>query len=181
MKFKTIFILCFSFLFQLSNVFAQYPLLKHYTEKDGLPSSTIYKMMQDKDGFIWFGTDIGVTRFDGKRFQNFNIADGLSDNDILCVKSDSKNRIWFLGFNGAASYWLNGKIYNESSDTLLKNIKANGPLIDLFEDYEKKLWFISQNRNIIVQNNKVVKPSDQSLIYGNIILNGKNSQIGNSA
>lgn len=63
----------FLFILFISNLgLSQSPLLKHYTTNDGLLSSTIYTLLQDKDGFIWFGTDVGVSRFDGKRFHNFN-------------------------------------------------------------------------------------------------------------
>ena len=118
MKNNFLLILLFFILIQISNLYSQDPLLRHYTRKEGLPSSTLYQLIQDKVGFIWFGTKAGVTRFDGKRFQNFTVSDGLSDNDILVVRTDSKGRIWFLGFNGTVSYWFKGKIYNGSLEYL---------------------------------------------------------------
>ncbi|HET8689783.1 MAG TPA: hypothetical protein VFM18_24535, partial [Methanosarcina sp.] len=49
----------------------------HYDTKDGLAGSTVYCMTQDADGFKWFGTESGVSRFDGSKFVNFTVADGL--------------------------------------------------------------------------------------------------------
>ncbi|MDP2176454.1 MAG: histidine kinase [Bacteroidota bacterium] len=139
-----------------SNIKAQMPYLKHFTTKDGLPSSTIYGGTQDKDGFIWFGTDVGVSRFDGKNFVNYTLADGLSDNEILLVEQDSKGRIWFLGFNGTVSYYFNSKIYNSETDTILNQIKSISSFVDIYEDKNKSIWFTTSNKFFILDTNNRV-------------------------
>lgn len=138
------------------NLRGQNVLTKHFTTTDGLRSNTIYSLMQDKQGFLWFSSDAGVTRFDGKSFQNYSIADGLSDNEILTIKQDSKGRIWFLGFNGTVSYMLNETIYNEHTDTVLRHIKSHTCFVDLFEDNEKRLWFITQGTGLMLDGNHLV-------------------------
>ncbi len=45
---------------------------RHYTVEDGLPHSNVLRVFQDRRGFIWFGTQYGVARFDGKRFEKFD-------------------------------------------------------------------------------------------------------------
>ena len=42
-----------------------------YTQADGLSNNYITAMMQDQDGFMWFGTMEGVNRFDGEQFLQF--------------------------------------------------------------------------------------------------------------
>ena len=42
---------------------------------------------------MWFGTDNGLARFDGRRVQNFTLGDGDS-NRILAMKTDPHGRIW---------------------------------------------------------------------------------------
>src|SRR5690349_6843769 len=56
---------------------------RQYTVKDGLPGSIVYQSLQDRNGFIWFATNQGVSRFDGRTFRNFSGEDGLPDNDIV--------------------------------------------------------------------------------------------------
>ncbi len=53
---------------------------RRFTEKDGLPSQTVYTVLPDRLGFFWLSTNKGVSRFDPKReaFQNFTLADGIS-------------------------------------------------------------------------------------------------------
>lgn len=59
------------------------------TVADGLNSSRIFAVSQDSDGFMWFGTDNGVSRFDGKTFRHY-LCDrmgvtGLSDSYVNCI------------------------------------------------------------------------------------------------
>ena len=54
-----------------------------YDTRDGLAASVVYDAVQDKEGFMWFATENGLSRFDGKNFKTFTTRDGLSDNEIL--------------------------------------------------------------------------------------------------
>src|SRR5258708_28481661 len=83
---------------------------KQYTVKDGLPGSIVYHSLQDKDGFIWFATNQGASRFDGRTFKNFSKEDGLPDNEILKLYLDRNNHIWFISLTGVPSVYYNGKI-----------------------------------------------------------------------
>ncbi len=156
--------------------YGQNVLFKHYTTTDGLPSNTVYSLMQDKQGFIWNSSDAGVTRFDGNSFQNYSIAEGLSDNEILTIMQDSRGRIWFLGFNGTVSYMLNGTIYNEQTDTLLRHIKSLSCFIEMFEDRENRLWFIAQNEGLILNGNHIIKSKDSKVPGYSFVSNLSNGQ-----
>ena len=49
-----------------------------FTEKDGLNSTNVYGMLEDKDGNIWFGhVDAGACRYDGKTFTDFSVPKNL--------------------------------------------------------------------------------------------------------
>ncbi len=167
MRIRTVIVSLYFILIIATKVFAQFPLLRHYTTNDGIPSDKISPMIQDKDGFIWFGTDVGVTRFNGIKFQNFTLSDGLSDNNIVKVKSDSKGRVWFLGSNGTVSYWYNGKIFNSHSDTILKYITATTSFIDFFEDHQNRLWFLSGNEMLVLSKNKIKRFKRTSILVIN--------------
>lgn len=104
--------------------------------------------MQDSKGYIWIGTDAGVSRFDGRRFENFSIDDGLPDNQILLMKEDQKGRIWLVAFNGEMSYFLDGKIYNSQTDPALQMLKFKAIVTSIFEDSKGKIWF-GTNKNML--------------------------------
>ena len=57
-----------------------YETTVNYTVEDGLPSNTIYAIEQDSLGYIWLGTNKGLSRFDGSEFINYSEEDGLQDN-----------------------------------------------------------------------------------------------------
>ena len=83
---------------------------RQFTVKDGLPGSIVYYSLQDKNGYIWFATNQGVSRFDGRTFTNFTKEDGLPDNEILKLYLDKFNNVWFISFMGVPSVFTNGAI-----------------------------------------------------------------------
>lgn len=106
----------------------------HYGTKDGLAGSTVYGISQDRDGFIWFGTETGLSRFDGTHFTNFTIIDGLPSNEILGVFTDSKNRVWMSCLKNAICYYYKGKIYNSDNDAVLRRIKLKNRISCIAEN-----------------------------------------------
>lgn len=105
-----------------------------YNSKDGLAGSTVYSMVQDKDGFLWFGTESGLSRFDGTHFKNFSRQDGLPDNEIIQVFADSKGRVWVVPFKKSVCYYYKGKIYTPENDPMLKKIPVKDFVIGFAED-----------------------------------------------
>ena len=70
--------------------------------KDGLSCNTIKCVEQDRDGFIWFATPNGMSRYDGYQFKNYsnfdNNATPQNNSSITLLMNEEENgRIW--GFN----------------------------------------------------------------------------------
>lgn len=128
--------------------FAQTSFIEHFDTKDGLASNTCFFSLQDSKGYIWIGTDAGVSRFDGHYFRNYTIDDGLPDNQILQIKEDRVGRIWFLSFSGKLSFHYNGKIHNEANSQLIRLLKLNEIIVSLFEDNKGRIWF-GTNKNLL--------------------------------
>src|ERR1700744_3914525 len=82
----------------------------HYDISDGLAGSTVYCIAQDKQGFIWLGTETGVSRFDGTHFHNFTTKDGLPDVEVLEMFADSYGRVWMAPFRKSVCYYFEGRI-----------------------------------------------------------------------
>ncbi|GGA82025.1 hybrid sensor histidine kinase/response regulator transcription factor [Puia dinghuensis] len=57
----------------------------NYTEKDGLPNTTIYQIVEDTQGHIWVSTNTGISSFspETKTFRNFNYLNGLQNNNFV--------------------------------------------------------------------------------------------------
>jgi len=56
--------------------------LQHFTTREGLADNTVNSIYEDKAGNIWFGTNGGLSRYDGKSFRNFTTKDGLPGNSV---------------------------------------------------------------------------------------------------
>ena len=141
---------CFFIVFLLfqSTLRAQIPGLTQFTTNNGLPSNTIYDIVQDEDGFIWFATDYGISKFDGLTFKNFTINDGIPDNEILLLFKDTKNRIWMFGFNGKIGFIQNEKIFNINNVPFLNVLNFTNFISETFEDSKKNIWFFESLSNI---------------------------------
>lgn len=78
---------------------------KNYTTSSGLISNSVRAIAVDRLGFIWIGTDKGVSQFDGKRnWVTYDYSDGLPSNFINCVVIDPLDNIWFGTDKGLAMY-----------------------------------------------------------------------------
>jgi ligand-binding sensor domain-containing protein len=106
----------------------------HYDSKDGLAGVTVYCMTQDKDGFIWIGTESGLSRFDGTHFKNFTRDDGLPDNEVIQLFADSRGRVWITPFKKSVCYYYKGKIYTPDNDPILKRLQIEDNVVRFAED-----------------------------------------------
>ena len=74
---------------------------------DGLPSSEVRKLAQDRDGYVWIGTVDGLARYDGQdvRVYRHDPADPLSlgGNDVTALFVDADNRVWCGGEDAGLS------------------------------------------------------------------------------
>lgn len=74
---------------------------RNYNFLDGLPGNFVVAIHQSPDGMLWFGTDSGVSRYDGKEFVNFTTKDGLAGNWVRSIHQSSDDVFWF----GVCDFW----------------------------------------------------------------------------
>jgi len=131
-KTKPVFFLFLTFFCFSQTVFSQQLLykFKQFTTNEGLPSSEVHKVLSDSRNFLWFATDHGVCRYDGYKFETFN----LPDNSILSMFEDEKKRIWVVTFSGRLYYFENGYFeayrYNERVLAEIKQFVIIGLYVD---------------------------------------------------
>jgi signal transduction histidine kinase len=77
-------------------------------------------MIEDKDGNLWIGTQMGLSRFDRKSFTNYTKADGLADNEGGDVAMNKDGIIWVASNKGltALKGFARERQLHDSSDTL---------------------------------------------------------------
>ncbi|WP_264793327.1 sensor histidine kinase [Aureispira anguillae] len=161
----------------VSNIQGQSPYLKHFSFSEGLPSNTVYAVYQDKQGYIWFGTNLGVCRYNGYEIENFINKEGIPDLDIFGFYEDSQDRLWFRTFNGKLGYYKNGQFYNENFDCALR-VKNPSSLIASIQEYKGSIYFTYFRKRILqldsttkqLHDIKLDKNADLVQLYNNKIL-----------
>lgn len=175
-------ILYIAFLYIFNSVFcvqdsvSQTPSYYHYTSSEGLASSQVYEMMQDSEGYMWFATANGVSRFDGHKFSNFNTKDGLNSNSIICLTQGNKGEIYIGNEKEGFNIFDNGIIKKYSYQTE-RNPVIIGMLTDgdkLYSYYGNNISEVSNNytQNLFkilhypdtIQINKMVKMIDNTFL-----------------
>ncbi len=129
------------------------------TVQDGLAGDNVYCAMQDDKGYIWFGTETGVSRYNGRIFENFYMSDGLGDNEVFRIDQDSRGRIWFSGFNGEFSYYHHGKFHNAHNNSALAKMKVGTFYLNFFEDSQGRIWLSDRDQVLMLDT------LDQVLIW----------------
>jgi signal transduction histidine kinase/ligand-binding sensor domain-containing protein/DNA-binding response OmpR family regulator len=135
---------------------SEQPLLNYRFEylliEDGLPQNTISAIERDQYGFMWFGTNNGISRYDGYTFESFKADDNehgesLPDNMISSIKAGADNRVWIGSLNGL-SYFdpMEGKIFSFDKQSGLSAISK----VTAIEFYNNNLWVGTSNNGIFV-------------------------------
>jgi ligand-binding sensor domain-containing protein len=130
--------------------------LRRYSQKDGLSSYNIRKIIQDKKGFLWIATQDGLSRYDGTTFINYSRSSKL--NHRLCgvdvrelIEDTSKNLLWVLpgetGINAINT--ITGNVVSTINISYTNNEDWN---ISMIKD-EDFLW-IGTSSGIKIYNTK---------------------------
>ena len=127
-----------------------------FRKMNGILSNVVYCIFQDKKGYIWVGTEAGVSRYDGYTFRNFSKDDGLSDNDIFQIKEDNKGRIWFLTYNGQPTIYDNGRILTPKNCSFLSKV-VPGSMATGFIEKGDSISYITMNKAYLFYKDSLVK------------------------
>ncbi|QKJ28558.1 response regulator [Mucilaginibacter mali] len=136
----------FLFLLSLAPVFsiAQPYYFRHYQVEDGLPYNSVLCSLQDKQGFMWFGTRDGLCRFDGYLFKSYKYTPGnkfsLGNNYVYNLTQDDPYKLWIGTKNGL--YRFDMKLERFELET-----RTAGKIIDgIVIDEKHNVWFIASGK-----------------------------------
>ncbi len=73
---------------------AQHIELKHYGREEGLSNQVVNCLLQDHLGFVWVGTQNGLFRYDGRKFERFGVAQGFPNSFIYALHEDRRGHLW---------------------------------------------------------------------------------------
>ncbi len=117
----------------------QNPLgFKFFDISQGLNSSYISCMLQDKNGNIWFGTKGGgVSKYDGSEFITYAEKQGLPNNFVVSIVEDKNGNLWF-GTDGGGVCKYDGENFTIFSE---KEGLINNAVWSMLNDSKGNMWF----------------------------------------
>jgi ligand-binding sensor domain-containing protein len=129
---------------------AQQLIFKTYAVEDGLVSNPVRRIFQDSKGFIWIATWEGLSEYDGHKFTNYTIANGLSHNMVNDMYESADGKLYVAENNGSVDILQQNAILQKGAFT---NVVIN--------------------QFCITQNNGVIAATDTNGLYkiknGNLI------------
>lgn len=100
------------------------PYFEQFLTDQGLPSREVYVSYQDKDGIMWFGTDNGITRYDGHEFTNYSTTSIYEDNVINSIIEDNKGVLWFGSMFGDIFYLENKQLHPYQYNNIIRTYRG---------------------------------------------------------
>ena len=112
---------------------------KTYTHENGLAADGLFCVLQAADGAMWFGTDQGVSRFDGRFFSGLPLEDGPPSGHVHTIAEDAAGRIWMGGHTGLFRYDPKARsqrlrLFTKADGLPVENVTA------LARDQAGRLW-----------------------------------------
>ncbi len=105
---------------------AQKLKFQHYSTDEGLRHNIGYDLLQDSKGYLWIGTDDGLSRFDGTEFTNFTTVEGLPSPYIIELEEGAEEMIWTSTFEGNLVGIKDDQVYKpEMKGKLLKGAQIH--------------------------------------------------------
>lgn len=155
-----------NFLFALNPSFVKYDI------DMGLSNNTVRCIVQDSYGFMWFGTEDGLSRFDGRKFVTYNRNDksdgALGNSSIYSLLVKDKDHLW-VG-TGQGVY-----IYNMRSDSFTKfeaktqyDINISSSVYSISSNGENQVWFGTDGQGLFMYDEQQDVLSQNSM-HGSII------------
>lgn len=121
---------------------------RSWQREQGLPENYVRALTQTRDGYIWLGSDDGVSRFDGASFFSLGLQEGFQSGPVQVMLGDSHGALWIGSVGNGLSCWQDGKL---RKFTVREGLPSDS-ITALAEDIEGRLWVGTQNGLVVWQN-----------------------------
>lgn len=124
---------------------------RYYNVENGMPSNTVNCIYQDTEGFIWFGTDDGLVRFDTYGLRTWRNdpenTGSIGCNSIYCLHEDKEGTLWIGTERGAYIYDRNLGVF--SRPPVFSGLEESC-IKSMTSDMKGRIWFSTLGNGIIM-------------------------------
>jgi ligand-binding sensor domain-containing protein/signal transduction histidine kinase len=136
-----------------------------FTKADGLRSNTVRQILQDRSGAFWIALDSGLSRWDGRSFQNYYLQDGLSYPSTRCMIADLQGDI-LVGTDAGLNRVHQGRIVSDNEFAALRNEK----IWAIYLDSTGTLWLGTRGGGLLrFRSGRVLRLSRENGLLTNTI------------
>ncbi|HLG04288.1 MAG TPA: two-component regulator propeller domain-containing protein [Bacteroidia bacterium] len=120
-------------------------IVKNYNTRQGLNYFNVDAILDDREGNVWIGTEVGLNQYRGERFQLFDKQDGLLNDIVWATLVDNENNVWLgtnEGLTQLAFYNVPGtgeKKFITRNYTIADGLESN-VILSLYEDQAGTIW-----------------------------------------
>lgn len=129
---------------------------RHYNIENGISANNISALLQDQKGFIWIGTDNGLSRFDGNQFtfyqKNNPLYSGLHANSINTICETNSNELWLGTENGVFIYNQIKDIFTPFTKQTSDETKITSLITHIIQDKEGNIWIATNKQGLFLYN-----------------------------
>ena len=168
---------CFFFSFHATG---QQLIFKTYTVEDGLVSNPVRRILQDKKGFMWIATWEGLSKYDGDKFTNYTIANGLSHNLVNDMYESPDGKLYLAENNGMVDILQNDVVFKKAA---FQKVVINR----FYTTQNNRVYAVTDSAGLNeIKNGALVKPlqefphssySDISYINDSLLIGGSEGSL----
>ena len=119
------------------------------TLTDGIPSLSVQTIFQQQNGYLWIGTDSGVSRYDGKLFTNYQYSPGskrhITSNMVTGITEDALGNVWVSSEGGLNRIKPDGTVTHYQHDPKDPTSLQSPWLLNVFSDNYGQIWICGSN------------------------------------
>jgi ligand-binding sensor domain-containing protein/signal transduction histidine kinase len=135
---------------------------RSWQREQGLSENYVRALAQTRDGYIWVGTDEGVSRFDGVDFFSLGPQEGFQGGPVQVLFGDSRGALWIGSVGGGLSCWQQRKLHQFT----VRDGLPSDSITTLAEDGDGRIWVGTQSGLIAWQNGHLTSLSGAQFFSG---------------
>ena len=147
---------------------------RHYNIENGISANNISALLQDQKGYIWIGTENGLSRFDGNQFtfyqKNNPLYSNFHANSVNTICETNSNELWLGTENGIY-------IYNQVKDTFTPFTKQTSEknsitswITHIIQDKVGNIWIATHKQGVFLYNTQTDKLTQFEIPQNNNII-----------
>lgn len=131
----------------------QFYFKKHQVDK-GLSHNTVWCILQDSYGFMWFGTTDGLNRFDGQKFivyrNDIQDSSSLGNNYVQTLFEDDERNIWVGTNSGIYIYNRKNDSFSHFKKKTKYEVSISGEVTRIIKSQKGQIWIATLGQGIFI-------------------------------